>query len=130
MKMRAEELVGRMSQLVEPTEDWHIVGAQDEPVFASGISNTGSPNETAAFRKCGKRVYIRGRIQHSSNLNAATVFTLPYAPNQAIHKACTYLSGSTWVGGLAYIGTDGALMIYGTGTFTIATINIEFYLDN
>jgi len=82
MKIRAEELVGRMSQLVEPAEEFHMVGAQDEPVFQnSWVNYNTATHPSAGFYKHNGRVYLVGLISTGSIPSVA--FTLPegYRPN-------------------------------------------------
>lgn len=74
MKKRAEELVGRMSQLVESTEDWHEVGEQDEPVFLNSWINFDNTRK-ARFYKTLDRVYLGGLIK--SGTVGQIAFTLP-----------------------------------------------------
>jgi len=130
MKLRAEELIGRMSQLVEPAEDWHEVGTQDEPTLGSGVTNT-SGFETAAYRKQAKLVSIKGRVDHV-NLGGVTIFTLPegYRPNSDLIKPTGIVVGGVWYGGIIYIQTTGVINILGNGTITSGSIDTSFYLDN
>lgn len=74
MKNRAEELVGRMSQLVEPAEDWHEIGSQDEPAFTNSWTNRATWN-TAGYYKHNGRVYLKGVTD--SGTNGTSAFTLP-----------------------------------------------------
>lgn len=76
MKLRAEELVGKLSQLVEPAEELHIVGAQDEPIFKNNwVNYNTSTHPKASFYKSNGRVYLKGLI--STGTVPSVAFTLP-----------------------------------------------------
>jgi len=84
MKLRAEELVGRMSQLVEPAEDLHFIGVQDEPLFENNWTNYNTATHaSAAFYKQMNRVEISGFIAGGTTTSGTTIFTLPigYRPD-------------------------------------------------
>ena len=122
-KQRAEELVGKMSQLVEPAEDWHEVGAENEPPFENSWSNFGSGWDTAAFYKTIDRVYIKGLVA-GGTLNT-TVFTLPegYRPS-----ASQMLIGeeNLYTHVRIKIGTDGTVTTNGGASNTYLSLWVSF----
>ena len=104
MKNRAEELVGKMSPLVEPSEDWHEVGSSGEPVFENGWINYSSAYNSAGFYKSMGRVYLKGLIKTGSVGN--TAFTLPEGYRPEYENLFSVLSN----------GAAGRVDIFADGT--------------
>ena len=107
MKMRAEELVGRMSQLVESSEDWHEVGSQDEPAFENSWANA-SGYDTAAFYKQIDIVYLKGAVD--SGTNNTTAFTLPVGYRPSAYKVFATMQLTTATATRVFINTDGTVV--------------------
>lgn len=123
MKIRAEELVGRMSQLVEPAEEFHMVGAQDEPVFQnSWINYNTATHPSAGFYKHNGRVYLVGLISTGSIPSVA--FTLPegYRPNFSQDFAVA--SGGAF--GYFYVDSNGDINIQVGNNFAFSLAGCSF----
>lgn len=54
---------------------WHQIGGVGEPAFSGSWVNSAGGSETAAYRKIGDIVYLRGSIKNGTL--GATAFTLP-----------------------------------------------------
>jgi len=115
-------------------EDWHEVGAANEPAFSTNWANSAS-QETAAFRKVNNQIFIKGRCSKSVNgTNPDTIFTLPesYRPNNIVLCRFVYSPWTTGSCGLLHINSTGDIQVYAVGLtsgFEVG-INTSFYLDN
>jgi len=123
MKLRAEELVGRMSQLVEPAENWHEVGTQDEPVFEnSWINYNSTTHQTMAFYKHNGRVYLKGLIKSGSIPSVA--FTLPEGYRPPLIVNIGTVSNATF--GAFNILSDGSITIIAGNTAWVSLDGASF----
>lgn len=145
MKSRAEELVGKMSPLVEfpdgyftgdelLIEDWHEVGATGEPSYQNSWTTT--TNWHFGFRKLRmlNSVQIHGRLTPGTETDGTLIFTLPSTYYNASGDIYTYISTTDIAGGAGgrfYIDTsDGGFKIINADTSgTYYDVNIIFPLD-
>jgi len=108
----------RRPGLVYPTwEEWHYVGATDEPAFENSWSNIGTYSAMAFRLRETGIVDLVGAVEHSGD-TTLTIATLPvgYRPTDV-----TFLTGrseSTVSSGACVLGieTNGEVRLYSTAS--------------
>lgn len=89
-------------------EDWHYVGATDEPAFQNSWANLGGTAADLGFRlRAGGEVNLQGVV--TSGTVGAVIFTLPegYRPNTDVRMGVTGSISTTMSSGLLRVETDG-----------------------
>lgn len=108
-------------------EDWHEVGATDEPAFQNSWANYALGDATAAFLKLTSGlVVIKGSIK--SGANGTTAFTLPagYRPALRLRFAGT---GNVTPTGAILIEASGNVDIYFPGGPVLLVLNCSFMAE-
>lgn len=110
----------------EAAEDWHEIGATNEPAFQNSWVNYAAGLVTAAFRKFPDgRVLIKGTIKNGSAIGT-TFFTLPagYRPGADM----TFATDSGGAFGRFQVQADGDVVGL-TGVTTFIQIHCSFFAE-
>ena len=116
-------------------EDWHEVGAANEPAFQNSWANAGGANdETAAFRLQGvNNLHIKGLVSGGTITDGTVLFTLPekYWPEKTLKVASMYVQGSSENSYQIELQTDGDLVIYGvSGAAPVLSLHARVDIRN
>ena len=109
---------------------WHTGNLADSGWVAltlnSGWANIGSPYQTAAVRKFGGFVKLRGQI----NVSSGTAFTLPAGYRPPGRMEICVASGSTVDSARARVESNGNVTFIGVGlAVELSLDSISFYID-
>lgn len=98
-------------------EDWHYVGATDEPAFENGWTNLVS-TPAIAFRI--RQEGIVDLVGIGSGGNAETIYTLPegYRPTSMAMPAILAQDGTDYIGAVLFVEADGKVTPYVPGLST------------
>lgn len=119
--------------LIILNEDFHEVGATNEPAFQNSFNSSGF-SDPIRFRKRLGQVQITGLFSKTSDGSGLVVFTLPtgYRPTNPVYAPIAIGNSGTYYAGTIAIGTSGNVTVFnassGTGTHTYTT-NFTFDLD-
>jgi len=112
--LRAWNIIGQV-------EEWHEVGATNEPAFENSWTNYGAGYETAAFYKDPfGRVHLKGMIKSGTNNTAA--FTLPVGYRPAAYLMFSQMSSGP-VDCATIIQGDGVVRPNSTSSGTWNTLD-------
>lgn len=125
-------VVGTESTALPPPSQskWHLVGAAGEPAFQNLWVNYGAGWATAAFRRVGELVIVRGLIK--SGTMAAVAFNLPVG-----FRPWEHLTFGNWadpgspsgsIGGSLYVDSAGNVIPY-VGGNTSHGLNLTFVAE-
>lgn len=124
--MAGPTTAGLLAQL--QGEDWHIVGGDGEPAFASGWENAGTMADLAfKITDAGAEVRVYGAIL-DNGASDSTVTTLPagYRPDAGTFGIITVSvldSMGAYRGGVLVVADDGTLSVPGTDTADTVIVN-------
>lgn len=102
---------------------WHEIGAAGEPAFQNGWVNWGGGDATAAFKRLGGVVYIKGTIKSGV---AGTFFTLPVGYRPA--KSHYFSAASNGGYAEASISSAGDV-IFGVGSSVWFSLTTSFVAE-
>lgn len=123
----------RRPGLVYPTwEDWHYVGATDEPAFGTDWSNVGSPWPALAFRHREAGVVDIIGVVEAGAVTTGEVFTLPsaYRPNEETFMPMIRERSSVKSGQLLTINDTGQVVAVDSGiSGDFNFISGSFFID-
>lgn len=93
------------------------------PTLLNSWVNFGSTFDTAAYRKIGEVVYVRGLIKSGTTTSGTTIFTLPsgYRPS-ATRKAIVIVSGGSSVP----LDIDSAGNVKAAATLNATATGLDF----
>ena len=108
-------------------EDWHEVGATDEPAFQNSWANYALGDATAAFLKLPSGVvFIKGSIKSGST--GTTVFTLPAGYRPALRLRFAGVGNVTPTGAIL-IEASGNVDLYFPGGPVLLVLNCSFMAE-
>jgi len=117
-----QQLVKRFNMLAT-IEDWHEVGATNEPAFESSWVNYDAGYDTAAFSITGTGVvYIKGLVK--SGAAFATVFTLPVGYRPALDLIFSVIQGDNTAIRLTI--TSGGVLIFTSTDNAFVSLSCSF----
>jgi hypothetical protein len=100
-----------------PPEAWHEIGATGEPAFENGWSNYAGGYATAAYRKVGNVVYIKGLVKGGTIGNVA-VFSFPAGYQPALSRMFVAANAAGTAGRLDVLSNGQVRILAGSTTFT------------
>lgn len=129
-----QKLKYAINELYQP-EDWHEIGATNEPAFQNSWANEGTAgNETAAFKKTPQgSLLLKGYIDSGTITDGTVVFTLPagYRPTNNVRVSGVYVQGSAENSYHLVIQTDGDVTIEGvSGASPALSLHTCVEIDN
>lgn len=108
----------------EPLEDWHEIGATDQPAFQNSWTNYGDPYDTAAFYQAPD-YWVRLKGVARSGTDNTAIFTLPEGYRPPVSFVFRVHSASAVAG--VVVETSGVVRKYvGGGTTHVSLDGITF----
>ena len=122
-------LTADMVATLAPDTGWHEVGGTGEPAFENSWVNYGGSFNTAAFRRIGNVVYLKGLIRDGTI--PADAFSLPtgYRPPGTCIFAALDTPGPDSTARVDVYDTDGDVYVSGGTNGWVSLDNIQFVTD-
>lgn len=125
MNKFVDDLVSKVDELNSYFDDeWHEIGATDEPAFQNGWVNFNAGYAPLSFKKSGETIHVRGVVKDGSPANSV-IFTLPedYRPSASMTFA--QIAGGTllcWIN----VKGNGEVQIIGGGSASYTGVTLSF----